>query len=54
MSLRTRLLAAALLLVSCLAVSGYLIVRTVENSGLHQLDTQLTASIPIAAGIAVG
>lgn len=52
MSLRTRLLAAAVLLVSCLAVSGYLIIRTVENAELHQLDGQLTNSIPVAAGVA--
>ena len=52
MSLRTRLLAAAVLLVSCLAVSGYLIIRTVENAELHQLDSQLTNSIPVAAGVA--
>lgn len=52
MSLRTRLLAAAVALVSCLAVSGYLIIRTVEHSEVHQLDSQLTNSIPIAAGVA--
>jgi two-component system OmpR family sensor kinase len=52
MNLRTRLLAAAVLLVSCLAVSGYLIIRTVENAELHQLDSQLNNSIPIAAGVA--
>jgi two-component system, OmpR family, sensor kinase len=52
MSLRTRLLAAAVLLVSCLAVSGYLIIRTVESAELHQLDSQLTNSIPVAAGVA--
>jgi two-component system, OmpR family, sensor kinase len=52
MTLRTRLLAAAVLLVSCLALSSYLIIRTVENSEVHQLDTQLTASVPIAAGVA--
>jgi two-component system, OmpR family, sensor kinase len=52
MRLRTRLLAAAVLLVSCLAASGYLIIRTVENAELHQLDSQLNNSIPIAAGIA--
>ena len=52
MSLRARLLAAAVLLVSCLALSGYLIIRTIENSELHQLDSQLTASVPIAIGVA--
>ncbi len=52
MSLRARLLAAAGLLLSCLALSGYLIVRTIENSELHQLDSQLTASVPIAIGVA--
>ena len=51
MSLRARLLAAAVLLVSCLALSGYLIIRTVENSELRQLDNQLTASVPIAIGV---
>jgi two-component system, OmpR family, sensor kinase len=51
MSLRARLLAAAVLLLSCLSLSGYLIIRTVERSGLHQLDGQLTASVPIAIGV---
>ncbi len=45
-------MAAAVLLVSCLAVSGYLIIRTVENAELHQLDGQLTDSIPVAVGVA--
>jgi len=52
MSLRARLLAAALLLVTSLGISGYLIVRTVERSELHQIDNQLAASEPIAFGIA--
>ncbi len=51
MSLRARLLAAAAALVVSLAVSGFLIVRTVENSELHQVDNQLRASAPIALGI---
>jgi two-component system, OmpR family, sensor kinase len=52
MTLRSRLLAAAALLVICVALSGYLIIRTIENSELHQLDSQLTASVPIAVGVA--
>jgi two-component system OmpR family sensor kinase len=40
------------LLVSTLAVSGYVIIRTVENAELHQLDSQLTANVPIAIGVA--
>ncbi|MGH9059775.1 MAG: sensor histidine kinase, partial [Acidimicrobiales bacterium] len=51
MSLRTRLLAAATLLVVSLAVSGFLIVRTADNSALHQVDNQLTATLPIAIGL---
>jgi len=52
MSLRARLLAAAAALVASLALCGFLIVRTVENSELHQIDNQLRASAPIALGIA--
>jgi two-component system OmpR family sensor kinase len=52
MTLRARLLAAAVLLISSLGVSGYLIIRTVETSELQQLDNQLRTSIPIAARIA--
>ena len=52
MSLRARLLAAAVLLIAGLVLSGFLIIRTVERSELHQLDTQLGASIPVAVGVA--
>ena len=52
MSLRARLLAAATLLVVSLGLSGFIIIRTVEHSALHQIDTQLTVNVPIAVGIA--
>ena len=52
MTLRARLLAAALILLLSLGVSGYLIVRTLERSELRQIDNQLNASQPIAVGIA--
>ena len=48
MSLRARLLAAGAALVASLALSGFLIVRTVEHSELHQVDNQLKSSAPIA------
>lgn len=51
MTLRARLLAAAVLLIVSLAVSGLLIIRTVENSELNQIDDQLRATVPIALGI---
>jgi len=50
-SLRARLLAAATLLVVSLGVSGFLIIRTVERSAVHQIDNQLMANVPISAGI---
>lgn len=52
MSLRARLLIAAGLLVVVLVGIGVALMRTVESSQLRQVDDQLNAAFPIAAGLA--
>jgi two-component system OmpR family sensor kinase len=52
LSLRTRLLVAAVLLATALSAIGYSLIATVERSQIRQTDSQLRATVPIAAGLA--
>jgi two-component system OmpR family sensor kinase len=52
LSLRLRLLIAAGLLVLALTATGYSLIATVEHSQIQQIDDQLRATVPIAAGLA--
>ena len=52
MTLRTRLLVAAVVLVIALTAIGYSLIATVESSQIRQTNNQLLATVPIAAGLA--
>jgi two-component system OmpR family sensor kinase len=52
LSLRVRLLVAAVLLAIALTGIGYSLIATVEQSQIHQTDNQLRATMPIAAALA--
>jgi hypothetical protein len=52
MTLRSRLTAAALILLAALAAVGALLIRTVERSELAQTDRELLSVAPVALGLA--